>query len=244
MPDVPEKLVVIIPCFNEEHSLENTVASVREVASELPLEVTLMIIDDGSTDGTRRLLERLATAQDIDPVYNPRNLGVGRSLLNAYKTLPDGTWVTIMPGDNEVDFSSIKDFLEVRHQYDVILGYLKNPIIRPLGRRLLSVGYMRVVRTLYGFSYRYLNGMKLFRVEVFKGIDVRAAGHAFNSELLAKALLRDPTLRVGEVAFLARGRTTGTSKAIRPRAVVQALAEVASGFRRVNRYRKKIIQGD
>jgi hypothetical protein len=141
-------------------------------------------------------------------------------------------------------FASIKGFVRARDDFDLILGYLQNPVIRPLRRRLFSVAYMRTVRVLYGFPYRYLNGMKLFRAHVFQDIDVEAAGHAFNSELLAKAILRCPSLRVGEAPFVARGRATGSSKAIRPSAVAQSVVEVGRGWRSVAQFRDKVTRSD
>jgi len=238
-----ETMIVLIPCFNEENNIRETVETVRAVATTLPIHVEIMMIDDGSTDGTKRELEKLCDEYGCKAIYNPKNLGVGRSLLNAYETIEDGTWVTIMPGDNEIDFGSIRKFVELRDEYDVIYGYLQNPIIRPFGRRLISFGYTRLVKTLYGFSVRYLNGMKLFNIDVFKGIEVHASGHAFNSELLAKAMLRNPALRIGELPFIAHGRATGESKAIRPRAIFQAMREVGRGLQLVGDYRKKTIEG-
>ncbi|MEM9492851.1 MAG: glycosyltransferase family 2 protein, partial [Myxococcota bacterium] len=235
--------VVIVPCLNEADNIRGTVAAILEVAAELPTDVTPLLIDDGSTDGTDQVIAELCDEHGCQAVYNPRNLGVGRSLLSAYETLEPGTWVTIMPGDNEIDFASIKHFVAIRHDYDLILGYLRNPIIRPLRRRLASFAYMRTVQTIYGFPYRYLNGMKLFRSEVFRGISVQASGHAFNSELLAKAILRDPDLRIGEAPFIARGRAAGTSKAIRPTAIARAIYEVGVGWQSVAAYRDKIIRG-
>lgn len=239
-----EKLVVIVPCYNEEKNVRTTVASIQAVARELPLDTRILLIDDGSTDGTRAEIEALAREVGIEAIFNERNLGVGRSLLNTYERIEPGTWVTIMPGDNEVDFRSIKRFVDLRGSYDIILGYLQNPVIRPLRRRVLSLAYMRTVQILYGFPFRYLNGMKLFRVDAFRGIEVHASGHAFNSELLAKAILRDPSLRVGEAPFLARGRATGFSKAIRPGAVWQSVREVGVGLRSVSAYRDRVIKAE
>ena len=242
MTDSSEKLVVIVPCFNEERNVEGTAASILEVAPTLPLEVDVLWIDDGSTDRTGAEIDRLCAKHGWRAVHNERNLGVGRSLLQVYATIPDGTWVTIVPGDNEVDFASIAGFVELRDRYDVILGYLKNPVIRPFRRRIFSAGYVRLVRMLYGLPYRYLNGMKLFRVDAFKGIEVHAAGHAFNSELIAKAILRNPNLRIGEAPYVGTGRATGESKAVRPRAVLQAVLEVRKGLRLVSDYRQEIIR--
>ncbi len=238
-----ETLVVVVPCYNEEANIEQTVQSIRSVASELPLRIDVLLIDDGSSDGTKGKISDICRAYGYSAMYNARNRGVGWSLLEAYKRIDPRHWVTIMPGDNEIDFASIKGFVELRDEHDLILGYLQNPVIRPLRRRLFSVAYMRTVQIIYGFPFRYLNGMKLFRADVFKGIDVEASGHAFNSELLAKAILRNPSLRVGEVPFVARGRATGSSKAIRLSAVAQSVVEVGRGWRSVARFRDKVTRG-
>ena len=243
-PRADETLVVIVPCYNEEANVEQTVHTIRAVAEELPLNVDVFLIDDGSTDKTADRIEQLCDRYEYSAMYNKKNRGVGWSLLQVYKRLDPDNWVTIMPGDNEIEFASIKHFVAERDEYDLILGYLQNPVIRPLGRRLFSVAYMRTVRILYGFPFKYLNGMKLFKARVFQGIEVEASGHAFNSELLAKAILRNPALRIGEAPFIAKGRATGSSKAIRPSAVVQSVVEVGRGWRSVAEFRTKVTQGD
>ena len=176
-------------------------------------------------------------------IVNETNQGLGRTVMSTYDRIPDGSWIHVTPGDNEFDFAaSIPNFMVVRDQYDVILGYLHNRVIRTLGRRLASHLFSKVVATIYGFPYRYLNGFKMYRVEAFRGIDVESKGHAFVAELLAKALLRKRDLRIGEAPFIGRGRAAGQSKAIRPRAILQAVWEVYKGARSVGRYRDVAIR--
>ena len=80
----------------------------------------------------------------------------------------------------------------------------------------------------------------MYRVEAFKGIEVVSGGHAFVAELLAKAQLRRPDLRIGEVPFFARGRASGSSKAMRPSSIFRAVREVWLGARSVARYRDEV----
>ncbi len=240
-----ERLVVLVPCLNEEHTIDGSIASIQETVPELDLEVEVLMIDDGSTDRTRDRMEALcAQHENCHMVVNPKNLGVGRTVIDAYELVPPRAWVTVFPGDNELVFSSIKSHLAVRSDYDVVLGYLANPVIRPLRRRAASQAFSMVARALYGFPYRYLNGFKLYRVEAFKGIEVVSRGHAFAAELIAKALLRNPQLRIGEVPFIARGRARGSSKAIRVTSILQAMKEMVLGFRSVGEYRRQKIRGE
>lgn len=238
-----ETLTVIIPCLNEERAIARTVAEVRAVAGRLPLRTEILLVDDGSTDGTRREIERLCREHgECRAIYHDAPRGVGATVLEALAGIDPRSWVTGIPGDNEFEFDSILKFIELRHEYDLILGFYANPIIRTAERRLASFCFMKIVGTLYGFPYRYLNGMKLFRAEIFQGLEVVSGGHAFIAELLAKAILRNPDIRVGQAPFKARGRAHGTSKAIRPRSVLRAIREVYAGRRSVAVYRERVIR--
>lgn len=242
--DSKEQLCVLVPCLDEERRVGPTVEAILDLAAELPLPVRVILIDDGSRDGTRAQMESLCHADERCRMRtNERNLGLGRSVLAAYEDVPAGSWVSVIPGDNEFDVSSLARFLAVRRDHDLILGYFQNPVIRPFGRRMASDLFTKVVNLLYGFEFRYLNGLKLYRVECFRDIEMVSGGHAFNAELVAKALLRRPDLRVGEVPFIARGRAGGTSKALRPLSVLGAVRDVWAGLRSVAAYRARIIRG-
>ena len=234
-----ELLTVIVPCLNEAGNVEQVVADVLEQAPSIPMELQILLVDDGSTDGTPDIMHQLAAAHpNVRVRINPSNMGVGRTVMGAYAEIPDHSWVTVIPGDNEFYFSSIHHFLPHAADHDVIVGYVQNPVIRTFSRRMASFGFLKTVSTLYGFRFRYLNGMKLYKVSVFKGIEVVSGGHAYNAELMAKAVLRDPNLRMTEASFVVRGRSLGNSKAIRPESVVRALKEVYQGFQSVSEYRE------
>ena len=127
------------------------------------------------------------------------------------------------------------------HGHDVVLGYLYNSVVRKLGRRIASTAFLKLTKTLYGFRWRALKGMKLYRVEAFKGIHTVSGGHAYVAELLAKAQLRCPELRITEAAFISRGRSAGNSHAIKPKAVLRAVHETYKGAKDVGRYRDEMV---
>jgi len=242
--DARELLTVIVPCLNEAAVVASTVEEVLALAPRLPLELEVLMIDDGSRDGTRAVMEEICRKDSRCRLRaNVHNRGQGRSVLDSYAELEPGSWVTVIPGDNEFDFESILEFTALRERHDVILGFFQNPVIRPFRRRLASAIFTWVANVLYGFRFRYLNGMKLYRVDCFRGIEVVSSGHAFNAELLAKAVLRNPRLRIGQAPFLARGRAQGSSKAFRPTSILRALRDVVRGYRSVARYREQVIRG-
>ncbi|WP_196138487.1 glycosyltransferase family 2 protein [Aliikangiella sp. G2MR2-5] len=240
-----EHIYILIPCLNEERNIESTVKSVMNTMLTLvdELNFTIILIDDGSTDGTLLKMEQLKEENSYCKVIkNHRNLGLGRTVLNTINELPDEAWVTVTPGDNEFIFDSLRNHLKVRNEYDLILGYVDNELIRPLIRRLASSMFTKTIQFLYGFHFRYINGFKLYRAHVFKDIEIISSGHAFNAELIAKAKLRNPFIRIGESPFLARGRNTGNSKAFSVKSIFRAISEVFRGYRSVNQFRKKVIE--
>ena len=235
-----ELLTVVVCCLNEEDNIRDTIESVTDLAPDLPLEVEVLMVDDGSTDRTQAMMEDLCEEHDrCRMLVNEQNRGLGASIVRAYDHIREGSWVTDLPGDNEFYFESIWNLLELRDQYDVILGYPANPVVRPLKRRVLSKAYLRLAQFLFGLEYRYLNGMQLYRLEAFKGLDIVNQGHGFTAELLSKAILRDPQLKVGECPFYLRGRKAGESKAFRPSEVTRAIRDMVRAFQSVSEARDR-----
>lgn len=238
-----ESLCVIIPCLNEEPLVRRTVEEVLGHADALPMSLEVVLIDDGSTDATRAVMQQLcAEYPACRMIAHDENRGLGRCVTEAYETIEDGTWVTVFPGDSEFVFpESIDNLLAARHGHDVVLGYLYNSVVRKLGRRVASTAFLKLTKTLYGFRWRALNGMKLYKVEAFKGIHTVSGGHAYVAELLAKAQLRSPELRITEAPFISRGRSIGNSHAIRPQSVLRAVYETYKGANDVAIYREKMV---
>ena len=144
--------------------MRRTVEEVLRHAEEISVETEVVVIDDGSTDRTRAIMEELCNEDDrCRLIAHDVNRGLGRCVTEAYDTIEDDTWVTVFPGDSEFVFAeSIDNLLAARHGHDVVLGYLYNPVVRKLGRRIASTGFLKLTKTLYGFRWRSLNGMKLY----------------------------------------------------------------------------------
>lgn len=239
-----EKLCVLVPCLNEQELVRRTVEEVLRHADTISISIEVVMIDDGSTDRTRAVMQELVDEDDrCRLIAHDDNRGLGRCVTEAYETIDDDTWVTVFPGDSEFVFAeSIDNLLAARHGHDVVLGYLYNPVVRKLSRRIASTGFLKLTKTIYGFRWRSLNGMKLYRAGAFKGIEVKSGGHAYVAELLAKAQLRRPDLRITEAPFISRGRAIGDSHAIKPQSVLRAVLETYKGAQDVGRYREKMVR--
>lgn len=239
-----EKLCVLVPCLNEQDLVRRTVEEVLDHANRISIEVEVVMIDDGSTDDTRKVMQALCEEDSrCTMIAHDENRGLGRCVTEAYETIDDDTWVTVFPGDSEFVFAeSIDNLLAARGGHDVVLGYLYNPVVRKLSRRIASTGFLKLTKTIYGFRWRSLNGMKLYRARAFKGLEIVSGGHAYVAELLAKAQLRRPDLRIAEAPFISRGRAVGNSHAIKPMSVLRAVRETYKGAQDVGKYRQRMVK--
>jgi dolichol-phosphate mannosyltransferase len=245
-PHAPgERLVVLVPCFNEENNLDSTVADILAEAERIDLELVVVLVDDGSTDKTLEKMNAIAAA---DPrchvIHHERNRGLGYSLLEGIHWARPDDWLVSVPGDNEFIFKSVHRMLEMRGEYDLVLGYFQNPIVRTLTRRVASAIFKSVTNFAYGWRFTYLNGMAIFRAGIFQNLKIESSGHAFGPEMVAKALLRNPLLRIGEAPFAARGRRVGGSKAFSLKGISTSVLDFARGYRSVSLYRDEVVSGE
>jgi glycosyltransferase involved in cell wall biosynthesis len=112
-------LSVIVPVFNEVETIDEVLQRVRAI--DIPCEV--IVVDDGSTDGTRQALERIARTHDMQLLFQERNRGKGAALKRGFAQAT-GDVVAIQDGDLEYDPQDLRALLEpiVRGEADVVYG--------------------------------------------------------------------------------------------------------------------------
>lgn len=176
----------IVPALNEEAKIEDAVHTVLEaVGNSRVSEYEIILVNDGSTDGTGEIMEKQAHGHDrIKVLHNERNLGLG----GAYKQgvrVARYEYVMIVAGDNCMPASDITLALNRLGEADIILQYLTNPKLRPLGRRIASRTFTLIVNTLFGLHIRYYNGM-IPRRKILRTITISSDSYAFLAEAVVK----------------------------------------------------------
>jgi dolichol-phosphate mannosyltransferase len=224
---------LILPTFNEAENIEPIVHAAGEVLGQAaPGAFRILVVDDGSPDGTGELADRLASEHDwLRVLHRTQREGLGPAYLAGFRHALDAGagYVMEMDSDFSHDPSDLARLLDaVRGGADLALGsrYVRGGGVTDWGilRRVVSQGGSTYARWVLGLRVRDLTGgFKCFRREVLEAIhfeSVQARGYAFQVELTYRAVRAG--FAVVEVPIIFRDRLRGESK-MSPRIAIEAM---------------------
>jgi dolichol-phosphate mannosyltransferase len=213
---------LIIPTYNEAANVERIVAASRaELERALGEGFRILIVDDNSPDGTGRIADRIAAADElVEVLHRPAKSGLGRAYLAGFThAMAAGAETLIeMDADFSHDPAYLPALLEASRTADLVLGsrYVPGGGVRDWGvlRQCISRGGGLYARWLLGVSVRDLTGgFKCIHRAVLEAIDlpsVRAEGYVFQIEVTYRAIQAGFTVR--EVPIVFADRAVGSSK--------------------------------
>jgi dolichol-phosphate mannosyltransferase len=214
---------LILPTYNEAENARAIVTAAAAVLAEAaPDGFRILIVDDGSPDGTGRIADELAAEHDwMQVLHRSEKNGIGPAYLAGFRHALDAgaDYVMEMDSDFSHDPADLARLLQaVRDGADLALGsrYVPGGGVVDWGllRRVISEGGSTYARLVLGLHVRDLTGgFKCFRREVLEAIhfdSVRSQGYAFQVELTYRAV--QAGFRVVEVPITFRDREQGTSK--------------------------------
>jgi dolichol-phosphate mannosyltransferase len=214
---------LILPTYNEAENVEPIVDAAGGVLARATAEgFRVLIVDDGSPDGTGQIADRLALQREwLEVLHRSKKSGIGPAYLAGFRhAMARGAgFLMEMDSDFSHDPADLARLLAAVHAgADLALGsrYVPGGGVRDWGllRRLISEGGSMYARWVLGLRIRDLTGgFKCFRREVLEAIhfeDVRSRGYAFQVELTYRAVRAG--FRVVEVPIVFRDRRRGESK--------------------------------
>jgi glycosyltransferase involved in cell wall biosynthesis len=205
-------LSILMPVYNERATVD---AAVRQVlATELPVkEVELIVVDDGSTDGTRELIEQASWADEVRVLRHDSNRGKGRAVRTALEQAR-GTYCAIMDADLEYDPGDLDKLLEplLSGRADVVFGTRGFE-----SHSSFSFWYVvgnKAVTLAAGMLFNawlddIMTGQKVMRTEVLRSLDLRERGFTIEPEITARLLAGGHRIYEIPISYMARGREEG-----------------------------------
>jgi glycosyltransferase involved in cell wall biosynthesis len=232
-------LTFLVTALNEEEHIEETVATIVAAVETFSCDYEILLVDDGSTDGTARIADALATRRPrVRVVHNERNLGLGgaykRGIHHASKE-----YVMWVSGDNAETADNLINIISHVGEADIVVPVLVAPKTRPWLRRLTSRAFTFVVNSLFGLKVHYYNGSVVHRCDLIRQVDIRTNSFAYQAESLVK-LLKQGYSYV-EVPYTSATYDGVFSHAMRPKnllAVFKALIDLNFDLRKARRIKQ------
>jgi len=195
------RLLIAIPVFNEQKHVTAVLNAVRQFHRDV------LVIDDGSTDGTGELLDKLQSAGKIHLIRHRENTGYGRSLIDAFAFADSRgyDWVITMDCDEQHEPTMIPRFIsEIKmNDADIISGsrYLEvesNGDAPPPDRRRINLQLTAIINEQFGLNLTdAFCGFKAHRVSAMRRLRLDVSGYAFPMQLWPQAAAA--RLRIREI---------------------------------------------
>lgn len=189
------ELSFIIPAYNEEKYIEDTLGTIDAIITNKNLPYEIVVVDDGSGDNTLAKARRYAKKNGHVRVLSySRNAGKGHAIKTGFMKA-NGNVVIFTDSDMEINLGTISEYLDALKYGDIVIASKRHTSSRvqvPLSRKILSEGFNGLVRVLTGVPLKDTqSGLKAMKKSAFDSIFPRLAvkRYAFDVELLAVANL-------------------------------------------------------
>jgi len=214
---------IIVPAYNEEGNIISAISDAKAAVKALN-NWEMVVVDDGSTDKTGLILEKIARHDPrIRIITHAVNMGFGQ-------TIKDGIaasrkeYITQFHGDNDAAGESLRLMLDNLGKEDLVVSYTVDSRTRSPARRIVSKMFAVAMNMIFGMNLRYFNGCFLCKRKLLQSINLTSSGFAIYAE--AKVRLIKAGASIIEVPFNHVGRKHGKSKAVSIKSVIETLITI------------------
>jgi len=225
-PDPQTPLVtVVVPCFNEEETLEPTLDELCGVLRDAPFSWEVLVVDDGSRDRSAAITRDYGEREPGVRLLSHRiNQGSGQAIWTGIQA-GRGRYVIYVPADGQFDHGEIPMYVAAAEEgADIVIGHRLSRDDYTLYRRASSFVFLQLCNRLFDHQFQDVNWVHLWRRDIFDRLEPKSRGVFFLEEILVRA--RADGARVVEVPSVYRPRAGGQAKGGRPSVIAKTIAEM------------------
>jgi glycosyltransferase involved in cell wall biosynthesis len=194
-----KSLSVFFLCYNDKNTIANLIETALSILKDIADDYEVVVVDDGSTDGSGQILESLAKkCPELRITHHEKNLGYGAAIKTGLK-LCKKELIFYTDGDGQYDINEIQKLLEFIDGVDVVNGFLykrRDPFYRIVLGRI----YQLLLRLLFKIPISYIDcDFRLFKKYVIDNLNLESNGGFVCAEMIKKII--DRGYRIKEVAI-------------------------------------------
>lgn len=217
-------LSVFFPCYNEKDSVCALTEKAVSVAGTICDNFEVILVDDGSADGTAELIDKLASEHpSVRAVHHPQNQGYGAALQSGFRAATKD-YIFYTDGDGQFDLNELHVLAPLIVDCDIVSGYRLNRQDGML-RKLNAFCWTRLVCFLFKLNLKDIDcAFKLYKREIFEQIEMHSTGALIDTEILARAVRKGYT--IAQVGVHHYPRTAGQSTGANLKVILRAFKEL------------------
>jgi len=223
MPSRLNSFAISIPAYNEEKNIEEVVRNSVSVLSGITSDYEIIVVNDGSTDNTGSVLEKLASEIPALKIFtHEKNLGIADTLKDVFLK-PAKEWVFFIPGDGQIPPSEIHKLLPLASGYDYIIG--KRAKRNDSFIRIMNAWIYNMVISVAAFKrVTDIDSVVLFKRSFLDNVKLFATSAFIHAELFIKA--RKNGARTVEATIEHLPRKFGKSTGSNPRVILKTAIDL------------------
>ncbi|MBN2804519.1 MAG: glycosyltransferase family 2 protein [Deltaproteobacteria bacterium] len=219
-----KNISIALMAYNEGANIAAVVSDLKESLGRIDGTHEIIIINDGSSDNTKEIAEKLSEEfKIVRTVNHTPNMGLGAVYRTGFKEAK-GDYLTFWPADGQFDTDIIKDFTSQTDKCDLVLGYLPNRKRGVIGSTL-SFGEKTLYRILFGKMPKF-QGVLMLKTSMLKDINLISEGRgwAVLIEFIIKA--KKQNYKIKSIPTDLSKRASGKSKVTNIKTVISNLSQI------------------